>query len=1106
MINKYLKILWTKILNCCKKAYEITSFLFIVYFTCFPLLAQTTFKEKELNQYQLDTWGEQQGMITSAIVDIGQDPEGYIWISSHRGLLRFDGVKFKFFNRFEEDSFYTSGMRVFLNDSKGRFLVGSNGRGIFILKQGRFVAFTEKKGLNDPNVYDLYEDSRKRMWVGTKEGVYYSNENDSLFHPVFVENEIRKIIAQSIKEDKSGRIWFAAEEGLFFLNEKGLIEKFVKEDGKTIIAVNTMTLDRQGTFWIGSYSEGLFEWKYGEKYPRKYPLTQNVKNINQIYQNKYGVYFIATDNGLYRFYDNKLSVLTSKEGLIHNNINSVFQDNEGSFWIGSYYGGFQRLKNSRFHNISTNDGLPNNTIHALYQEDDTTIWSCTGEGIAYLSNGKPKQSKILKKIESLLSNLKVRDIIKDSKGIYWIATYSGVLRYDPIKDKSLIIDTQNGLRNVQSRVLLEDKNQNIWVGTRGGLHRLNMEGVVQEAFTLAEGLHSDLITDLLEDKNGIIWISTTGGIHFWNPTIKRIMPLITKEGRENNTNFRIYIDSEGLMWVGSTLGLWLLKDNQVHYFSKITPSFTGTITQVLEDESENFWLTTDIGILKVERRELLDYIENPKKLPKLYHYDKSDGMKSSECTGTAKSIRTKQNILWFATSGGIAVLSSRDLKNEKAPNIVIEQINLDNTFIDPNLPEIVTTPKIHNIEIEYSGLSFISPEKTMFKYRLFGYDEDWIDVGNRRIAYYTNIMPGDYTFKVIGCNSDGIWNFVGDELIITIHPPFWQTKWFAISCIFGVVGLVFTGYRYRINRMKREKRILETKVKIRTSEIIQQKEEIEAQRDYIEEKNKELDNAIKELENANAIIKEQYQALETVNSGLEWMVKERTKELTVAHQELDEFVYKASHDLKGPLARISGLCSLALQENKPENALAYFQLLEKESKITNDTLNKLIKARNVRNSALNIRKCNLNDLVKEAWQKIIETRDVSNIIFLTEIEAGTTVKTDWFMLRSAVFLVIENAVCYKSHQNPQIFVRYKWDFKNSQHQILIEDNGIGIDSSAKDRIFEMFFKGTRLSEGAGLGLYIAKIAMERIAGSITLKDSDKGRTVFELIIKDFMQD
>ncbi|GAB4336686.1 MAG: diguanylate cyclase [Flammeovirgaceae bacterium] len=1069
------------------------------------MFAQTTFKEKELRQYQLDTWGEQQGMVTSAIVDISQDQEGYIWISSHRGLLRFDGVKFKFFNRFAEDSFFTSGMRVFLNDSKGRFLVGSNGRGIFMLKKGSFVPFTEKKGLTDPNIFDLFEDSKKRLWVGTKDGVYYSDENDSLFHPVYVENEIRKIIAQNIKEDKHGRIWFGAEEGLFFLNERGLIERYLKEDGKTIIAVNTMKLDRQGTFWIGSYSEGLFQWKYGEKYPTKYPLTQEVKNINQIYQNQYGVYFLATDNGLYRFYDNNLSLLTSKDGLIHNNINNIFQDNEGSLWIGSYYGGFQRLKNSRFYTISAHDGLPNNTIHSLYQENDSIIWVSTGEGIACLVNGNPTQTKIFKKITSLLPNLKIRDVMKDSKGVFWIATYGGVLRYDPLKNKSLIINTQNGLRNVQARVLLEDKDQNIWVGTRGGLHRLNMEGVVQEVFTLSEGLHSDLITDLLQDKNGILWISTINGIHSWNPTVRRIMPLITKNGREKNTNFRIYIDAEGLMWVGSTFGIWLLKDNQIYYFSKISPLMGGTITQVLEDESENFWLTTDNGILKVERKGLLDYLENPKKLPRVYHYDKSDGMKSSECTGTARSIRTKQNFLWFATSGGIAVLSSRDLKNDKAPNIVIEQINLDNTYIDPNLPEIVTTPKIHNIEIEYSALSFLSPEKVMFKYRLFGYDEDWIDVGNRRIAYYTNIMPGEYTFRVIGCNSDGVWNFVGDELIITIHPPFWQTTWFMISCVFGFAGILFSGYRYRINRIKREKRILEAKVKLRTSEIIQQKEEIEAQRDYIEEKNKELDSAIKNLENANAIIKEQYQALETVNSGLEWMVKERTKELTIAHQELDEFVYKASHDLKGPLARISGLCSIALKENKPENAFSYFQLLEKESKITNDTLNKLIKARNVRNSASIIRNCNLNDLVKEAWQKIIETRDVSNIMFLTEIEAGTIITSDWFMLSSAIFLVIENAVCYKSYDNPQIFVRYRWDFKNFQHQILIEDNGIGIEPSAKDRIFEMFFKGTRLSEGAGLGLYIAKIAMERIGGNITLKESEKGRTIFELLLKDMIK-
>ncbi|MCS6833056.1 MAG: hypothetical protein NZ521_05750, partial [Flammeovirgaceae bacterium] len=569
------------------------------------LSAQTTFKEKELHQYHLDTWGEREGLSTSAIIDIAQDQEGYLWISTHRGLLRFDGYRFVLFNKFSEESFQTSGMRVFLRDKKGNFFVSSNGSGIYIYQKGKFVPYAEKKGLGDPHVYDIFEDSRGRFWAGTKEGVYVLEPEETVFKPVFVETEVRKIIAQVIREDAHGKIWFGTEEGLFFLNQKGLIERFLKQDRQNILAVTTMLLDQQRTFWIGSYSEGLYQWLPDEPFPKKYPLTLSVKHVNQLYQNDYGVYFIASDEGLYRFFDNQLSQITTRNGLIHNNVNAIYQDKEGSLWFGSYYGGFHRLKNARFHTLSITEKLPNNTIHALYEENDSTVWVCTGEGLACLVHEKVVENSLLKKLKSALPNLKLRDMLKDTQGNYWIASYDGLLRYDSRKNKVSIIGINNGLKNAQIRVLLEDKNHQLWVGTRGGLHRLDLNGTVLNAFTLSDGLQSDLITDLLEDEKGIIWISTTSGIHIWNPSSEKIVPLFTKDGREKNTNFRMYLDAEGLLWVGSIYGLWVLKEGKIYYFSQANPLLSNTVFQVLEDEERNFWLTTEIGILKVERRALL---------------------------------------------------------------------------------------------------------------------------------------------------------------------------------------------------------------------------------------------------------------------------------------------------------------------------------------------------------------------------------------------------------------------------------------------------------------------------------------------------------------------
>lgn len=389
-----------------------------------------------------------------------------------------------------------------------------------------------------------------------------------------------------------------------------------------------------------------------------------------------------------------------------------------------------------------------------------------------------------------------------------------------------------------------------------------------------------------------------------------------------------------------------------------------------------------------------------------------------------------------------------------------------------------------------------------------GFDEAWVytDAKNRT-ATYTNLNPGKYVFKVKASNCDNVWSEQESAIDIFIAPPFWQTMWFRTMLILSICALVLTIFKIRVNNIEKQKSYLENQVSQRTKEILQQKEEIESQKENIEEKNITLEKQYYEIEETRKLIKEKNEQLEQYNATLENSVKERTEQLrqtfdnlAETNKELDQFVYRSAHDLKGPLARITGLCYLGTLETKDPKIIELLKRMEFTTEEMSSKLSRLMRIHEFNAVELNITKINYDEILGEIIREIKATYDCKDIEITTTIDSDHQFKSDKDLLKKLVKNLIENSVKYKDEQKQNRYVHIAVQSTNNLMEISIADNGIGIPQNQANRVFDLFVTATENIKGFGLGLYEAKLIARRLNGSIKLNYPDNGDTEFVITI------
>jgi ligand-binding sensor domain-containing protein/signal transduction histidine kinase len=978
------------------------------------------------------TFTTKDGLASLARNAAAMDSSGNLWITSNNGVSKLDGDKFITFTR--KDGLPSDSAFTIYCDPEGSIWMATYFN-MTRYKDGRFTTYSREEGLLTDSVTAFCSDHDRNMWIGTFHGL--NKMTDGKFSAYTKKDGLADNLINAIFEDSRKQLWIGTEKGLDKF-ENGAFIHIQSDDGVSSTPIAGIIEDKEGTVWIRPRNKGIQRLHNGtlETYSTKDGLSEN--DVRKIFEDREGSLWIGIyGSGVDRLRDTKFTTYTTEDGLSQDLIQSVFEDHEQNFWVGTFTGGLNKLSGGKWRHYSTKDGLASNAISGIAEDHSGVIWISSALGLNQIKNGKILPVTL----PGDMSANGVNALLVDHQGSVWIGG-SKIARYDG--GNLVTIRDTPGL-NFFSFVFYEDQNGIIWAGSTLGLYRIENDRAVN--IPLPDSLPFSGIFEIQGDRDGTLWLGSTGGgiIRYKDGKFKAITP----------------------------------KDGLFDYNSYC----------LLEDEYGNFWTDCNKGIYRVSKKELNEFCDGKRTSVTCTVFGTADGMKNRECNGgsSPNAWRMHDGKLCFSTVKGVAMIYPADIKlNMVPPPIVIEQMLVDQKPSDLRIKNIYS-PGTEKFEFHYAGISFLGADKVRFKYKLEPFETEWIDAGSRRDAFYTHIPPGDYTFKVIAANSDGVWNETGPTVAFTLKPFFYQSGWFLALCVVGFVGVGPGLYLMRVRQLKRRETELTSIVDARTRDLKKEKENVE----------KALTD-LKEAQN-QLVLSEKMASLGQLTAGI-------------------------AHEIKNPLNFVNNFASLSndLMNELKETLATKSDVLDEDTKTTirellSDLQQNVTKINEhgkradsiVRGMLLHSRgktgerqPTDLNALLAEytnlAYHGLRAQDSSFNIKIETQFDDTIGKVNVVPQDLSRVFLNIINNGCYsandKKKSRPNGFaptIRVSSKNLGDKFEVRIWDNGNGIPQSVLDKIFNPFFTTKPAGAGTGLGLSMSyDIITQEHKGEINVDTKD----------------
>jgi signal transduction histidine kinase/ligand-binding sensor domain-containing protein len=758
----------------------------------------------DVSQYAHTAWKIRDGFTKGTILSIAQTPDGYLWLGTEFGLVRFDGVSAVPWEPPPGQDLPGSYVRALLVARDGTLWIGTT-KGLASWKGDRLTSYPEFAGraigtlLEDREgsvwasvlafpppgklcaivkgsvqcygedgrfgygVTGLYEDRQGNLWAGVLNGLWRWKPGPPQFHPMPDEPDG----VEAFGEADDGALLIGTHNGIRRLaDEKN--DAYPLPRAMRQFRGRRMLRDRNGGLWIGTSAQGLMHIGL----VRTDLFTQSSglsgENVLALFEDREGTVWVATDKGLDRFRDFAIPTFSGEQGLSNAPFGSVLAAADGSVWLGTldglkrwnhgeataYRERHERLRPPAVQPTPVREifgsGLPDRGVGSLFQDDRGRIWVTTVGGVGYLENDR------FVAIRGVPSGI-VQSIAEDTAGNLWIANQnSGLARISPGNEVLLIPWSRLGNRGPAMALAADRSQGGLWLGFyRGGVAYWK-DGQILASYSAADGLGKGYIKDLWLDRDGTLWAATENGFGFW------------KNGR-----FATLTNKNGLP--------------------------CDTVHWVLEDDNQSFWLYMACGLVRVARSELDAWSGQTVQATV---FDTADGVRLQAINSFySPQVAKSGGKLWFVQGGGVSFVDPRHIPfNKLPPPVHIETIKINGKEAAP-AEGMELSHRNNDLEIDYTALSLTIPERVRFRYMLEGKDKEWQDVGTRRQAFYGGLAPRKYRFRVMACNNDGVWNEAGAAWNFSIVPAYYQSIWFQGLCVLAVGGLTWLLYRLRLRQI-----------------------------------------------------------------------------------------------------------------------------------------------------------------------------------------------------------------------------------------------------------------------------------------------------------------
>ncbi len=1048
-------------------------------------------------------WTVEDGLPVNSVNEIIQDSTGYLWITTYDGIVRFDGLNFNVYTHSNTPGIPQNRAVYLLPQTGNKLWITLENGGVLLKEEDQFTHFDEDDGFTNSNVTDMMLDIHEGVWFSSLEGVHQFKNGE--FKTIYegktnLENQVNYLY-----EDTDGSIWFATADGL--VHYDGMRQRKYRLPGTDDHYIRRIQRTAEGELLL-SGQNGVYIFSNGEvTQPSRLNLLDRSLVHRFVQSKQHQETYIASTNGLYKYSKNALTLIPGNEDptspfifyfedpsnkmwLVNDNgavyllendnlipfqfpdegesyhVNKLMRDREGNLWFTTGRSGLVKVKNSQVKTITTEDGLSGNNILGIFEARNGVYWIGTrDEGLNTISG-----NTITRYFEETppLRNV-VHSINQDPEGNIWVGYLnSGLVKFDHETGNysAFNIGPTEQLNDVHSIYFRRDSS--MWIGTYAGLVEFDPVNENHTYYTTEDGLGSNLIRYMDEDGNGALWLATVqNGVsrfkdgEFTNYTVD--------DGLASNNIRSVYVDEfdEGTIWVGTeTNGISRIRDGEITSLSTKQGLPDHVIHYISQDSLGYLWMSSNRGIFKLNKQRLNDYLDGTSDSFDLIHFDKSDGMLNPEANGGFQKggIRTSDGRFWFSTQEGVAIFPIRpNQENSTLPTVIFNSLFADGEAqpISKN-SQVELNTGTNDFSINFHALTYTSPEKTHFRYKLNGFDDAWTEVYNERTATYSELPAGEYTFQLLSSNNHGLWTTTPAEVTVIVSDYFYNRWWFfpllILLFILGLIPASHLRYRYMLKKQKKMRKVIDRQ----TARLQEEKSELERKKEIIEQ---------------------------------------QSEKLRQLNETKDKFFSIIAHDLRNPFQAILGFTEILVQDTRNlenEEFKDHVEQIDIASKRVFELLENLLKWASLQTGKIkpNPKICQIEEITTHT-KKLLEHQAMQkDIPIITEVSSKTTAFADANMLRTILQNLVSNAIKF-SEEGSEIII--KAEEKGDYLHISVKDHGIGIPEEMLDKLMKLDTNtsrsGTSEEKGSGLGLIITKELVDIQNGSLSVDSTvDEGTT------------